>query len=152
MLYRWVLKNHVNTDDLKQLQSLLNINPILIKLLINRKLNSIKEINSFLERGGILAWGIVPTSVPVSEYKLFYQESAESLLEKLAHLFNHFQKKGISRGLLEKQMMVTPSCGMKTLTGADARAVLKLLYEIHQKLNCTPDITRERPSISKTQY
>ncbi|MBO8128601.1 MAG: hypothetical protein H0Z39_05310 [Peptococcaceae bacterium] len=63
-------------------------------------------INKFLERGGNLAWGIVPTSE-----KAFAEDSAS-----LVARFEDYQSQlGIDEKLLKKQALITPACGAGTL-------------------------------------
>jgi len=69
-----------------------------------------KEILGFLKRDGYLAWGIVPTSESV------LKESGDSLFNRLRDEFKNLDKKGISRDLLVSHSLITPSCGMGTLS------------------------------------
>lgn len=64
------------------------------------------EINRFLERGGAIAWGMVPTEAYSGT------ETASALAEKLRLEFNALEAKGIERKLLWKQSLITPSCGV----------------------------------------
>jgi hypothetical protein len=61
-----------------------------------------KELKAFLERGGILAWGIVPTSEDV------LKEEAESLVKRFKEGVKTLSKKGIDQTLLERAIL-TPS-------------------------------------------
>ena len=91
-------------------------------------------ISHFLSRGGYLAWGIVPTSVPISEFKDFYTESADTLFEKIYNLCSVFVKKGIDTNRLMEQMLLTPSCGMKSLKINEAEMVLEMLLLLRKKM------------------
>jgi hypothetical protein len=82
-----------------------------------------QEIGTFLGRGGKLAWGIVPTDT--TEH--VNGENEKSLLAKLAAIEDLFGKKGVSRDLLKKQRILTPSCGLGNLSQSDALRVLELL-------------------------
>jgi len=64
-----------------------------------------EQINSFLEKGGILAWGIVPTSEKVIE------ESPDSLAKKLEETVKNLARKGIDQDLIWEKCLLTPSCG-----------------------------------------
>ncbi len=89
-----------------------------------------EEITAFLNRGGILAWGIVPTiGLPGEELKL-QQENADTLKQKLDGLIEAFIKKGIPEEQIQNQMIITPSCGMGTLSPEDAELVLNILLKI----------------------
>ena len=84
----------------------------------------VQECGSFLERGGILAWGIVPTSAEAE------QETAASLLSRLAQYQVQLAAKGINEAALQKQLLFTPSCGTGTLTTAQTTAVYRLLQQL----------------------
>ncbi len=86
------------------------------------------QLKDFLQRGGILSWGIVPTSQEIEE------ENAESLMAKLREGIDTLVSHGVERRLLEEQLMVTPSCGAGTLTEAQAEKVYRLLREVEQNL------------------
>jgi len=61
-----------------------------------------KDVNAFLERGGILAWGIVPTSEAV------VKEDAQSLTMRFKEGVQTLSKNGIDQTLLQRALL-TPS-------------------------------------------
>jgi methionine synthase II (cobalamin-independent) len=61
-----------------------------------------KDLNGFLERGGILAWGIVPTSEAI------VREDAQSLVNRLKKGIQNLSQKGIDPDLLQRAIL-TPS-------------------------------------------
>ncbi len=67
------------------------------------------QVQSFLENGGVLAWGIVPTSEKINE------ETAESLVNKLETSINALVEKGINKSLIWEKCLITPSCGTGSL-------------------------------------
>lgn len=69
-----------------------------------------QEVKQFLETGGSIAWGIVPTSEKID------QETPESLLEKLKERVNHLAQKGVDEDLIWKKCLLTPSCGTGSLS------------------------------------
>jgi len=79
-----------------------------------------REAKSFLERGGVLAWGIVPTSEKA------WEESGESLLEKLAALWRELEKRRLPRELLQGQALITPACGVGLLAPELAQRIYRL--------------------------
>ncbi len=83
----------------------------------------IDELQSFFKRGGILAWGIIPTSDHLEN------ETGPSLCENFFQKVEELEKKGISRKALINQCLLTPSCGMGTMKYSQAEQVLKLLSE-----------------------
>jgi methionine synthase II (cobalamin-independent) len=84
------------------------------------------DITAFLDRGGIIAWGIVPTLEPDDIEK----ETTDSLISQLQSKFDHLVQKGIDRERLLAQSLITPSCGTGSLTFEQADKVLRLTREV----------------------
>ncbi|MBS4022560.1 MAG: hypothetical protein KGZ79_09070 [Dethiobacter sp.] len=82
-----------------------------------------RELDSFLERGGVLAFGIVPTSDEVEA------ETARSLLDRLEEYMAALERKHVNGKRLRKQMLLTPSCGTGTLSESQAQRVYQLLQQ-----------------------
>ena len=85
-----------------------------------------EEILAFLDGGGIIAWGIIPTSEPEN----ILQETADTLIalwEKQAALLVS-DKKGLYSIL--SRTIITPSCGTGSLTPDLAKRVLLLTREV----------------------
>lgn len=80
-----------------------------------------EKITGFLKRGGYLAWGIVPTSDEVKK------ETGETLFSRLSAEITKLEQKGIPRNLLLAHSLVTPSCGMGTLSVDLADNIIKKL-------------------------
>jgi len=87
-----------------------------------------EKIREFLGRGGILAWGVVPTSVKIG------QETAESLVLKLNTLVNNLSSKGVDKNLIWEQCLVTPSCGTGSMPVDLAEKVFIELCEVSRRL------------------
>lgn len=87
-----------------------------------------RDIDSFLARGGVLAWGIVPTSAEELE-----KEDLKSMQAKLAAAFGLLEKKGIERNRLVSQGIVTPSCGTGLLSEELAEKAHLLTCEIAKR-------------------
>ncbi len=83
-----------------------------------------RELAAFLERGGILSWGIVPASGAAGEI------GAEGLLRELDSHFLELERKGLPRERLWRQCLLTPSCGMGSRTVAEADQVMDVLVEL----------------------
>ncbi|MBU1006826.1 MAG: methionine synthase, partial [Candidatus Omnitrophica bacterium] len=79
------------------------------------------DIKGFLKKGGTLAWGIVPTSDAV------LKESESSLLSRLSQEIKNLENKGIPRKLLIDNSLLTPSCGMGTLSEELTGDIIKKL-------------------------
>jgi methionine synthase II (cobalamin-independent) len=86
------------------------------------------DIKKFLARGGALAWGIVPTGAFTGS------ETPEMLLEKLDAGMKRLETHGIARKTILRQSLITPSCGMGSLTPGKAEAILKLLRNVSDRM------------------
>lgn len=62
------------------------------------------SIKKFLDRGGILVWGIVPTG-----YEIFARESLGFLIMKLEGIWQHLDKKGVDIEQIIAQSMLSPA-------------------------------------------
>lgn len=81
------------------------------------------ELRAFLERGGILSWGIVPTSGAAAI-------GAPALACELEAHLGELERKGLSRDRLRAQSLLTPACGVGSRTVAEADQVLDVLTEL----------------------
>ncbi|HXX35926.1 MAG TPA: methionine synthase [Thermodesulfobacteriota bacterium] len=86
-----------------------------------------KDLRVFLERGGILAWGIIPTSEAV------IKEDAQSLVNRFKEGIKALSKKGIDPTLLQRAI-ITPSCGMASLSVPLAEKVCRLTADVSKRL------------------
>jgi hypothetical protein len=86
------------------------------------------RVKGFLEKGGVLAWGIVPSSGTAGE------ESVESLSARLAGLMDALAAKGIERDLLVEKCLLTPSCGTGSISEEQSVTVLELLSGLSRAL------------------
>lgn len=62
------------------------------------------SIRKFLDRGGVLVWGIVPTG-----FEAFAQEEIPSLIQRLEDLWKTLWQKGIDREQLLSRSMLSPA-------------------------------------------
>jgi methionine synthase II (cobalamin-independent) len=86
------------------------------------------KLATYLSRGGILAYGIVP-----SEEKVV-NETVESLINRLSDLFILMERKGIDQDKVRNAYIITPSCGVGSLPVSLAERVLDLTKEVGNKL------------------
>lgn len=91
-----------------------------------------EQMQRFLEGGGVLAWGIVPTSARVETL------SVDSLVEMFEGLVDRLVAKGITRELLISNAILTASCGVGSvpmdrseMITAKIRQVSDQLKELH---------------------
>jgi hypothetical protein len=87
-----------------------------------------REIREFYSRGGSLAWGIVPTTGFTGK------ETADNLIDELQSGIQRLVDSGIDRSTILRQGLITPSCGLGSLTPAQAEATLALTREVADKM------------------
>ncbi|MGC8603693.1 MAG: methionine synthase, partial [Desulfomonilaceae bacterium] len=85
-----------------------------------------EQLSSFLERGGVLAWGVVPNDSRINN------ESKDSTFERLRRGVSVLEAKGINRELLLSRIIVTPACGCASLTIEESEKVYAVLSEIDE--------------------
>jgi methionine synthase II (cobalamin-independent) len=83
------------------------------------------EIKSFLDRKGAIAWGIVP-----NDEQSLAKETTASLKDRLEEAMAPFTRKGAQFRQLLQQGLLTPSCGLASLTTEAAAQALELLAEL----------------------
>jgi hypothetical protein len=88
-----------------------------------------KQIQSFLKRGGMLGWGIVPV---VSD--LLKGETTESLIRKLEEGINLIVGQGIDEKTLAESSWVLPSCETVLLTPEESDQALKITSQISRAM------------------
>ncbi len=87
-----------------------------------------EQLINFLNRGGILAWGIVPTGDPIVVEK----ESVDSLFNKWKTQLNTLTTFGFSKKQLMQQTLIAPSCGTGSLPIERAKKVLSMTHDLSQ--------------------
>ena len=90
---------------------------------------------NFMERGGYVAWGAAPTSGPLSS-------SSERPWRNLSHLWCELVERGADPGLLRRQALITPECGLSAHTPAVAERVFKVTAEIGRRVRDQATATR----------
>jgi len=86
-------------------------------------------VSALFDRGGALAWGIVPTSERIDE------EDVDSLLGRLRRAMDYLEEKGVHRASFTERLIVTPSCGTGTMDEAGAEKVFRALFELAGRLD-----------------
>lgn len=87
------------------------------------------NVNSFIKRSGVIAWGIVP-----NQEEGLAHESLSSLYDRLGEVMSQYTYDGISFKQLAAQSIITPSCALASLTPDSAVEVLELLAKLENKL------------------
>ncbi|MBI5576989.1 MAG: methionine synthase [Deltaproteobacteria bacterium] len=88
-----------------------------------------KEVKAFLDRGGKLAFGIVPTSP-----EGIRSETPVTLADRMDAIFGNFEARGIGRGDVVRAAVITPACGLGTLPEEDAERAVMLTCELSRLL------------------
>lgn len=84
------------------------------------------NLKAFLERDGIICWGIVPTQ------EFTGRETPELLAKKIYSGVDTLAKKGLSKELLLNNLLISPSCGLGSLEGEKPEKIFKLLSELSE--------------------
>ena len=86
-----------------------------------------EEILDFLGRGGVIAWGLVPTQRE--------EDIAAADVEELAETFFEAQKVlGLSKDEIVRSSLITPSCGTGLLSEGLAERVLELTRGLSERI------------------
>jgi hypothetical protein len=85
-------------------------------------------IITYLEAGGVIAWGIVP-----AEYKLFATETTDSLYRKYLAIRSRLCTR-IPEELFDAQSLITPSCGIRFADRNGSLAIMRAAAEISQRI------------------
>jgi len=88
------------------------------------------QIKTFINRGGIIAWGIVPTS----RAEEIEQETSDALVSRWESQTDALVALGIDKTRLFSQSLITPSCGTGSLNDALAKRVLELTRDVSAKI------------------
>ena len=98
-------------------------------------LDSAGYLVRFMESGGYLAWGAAPTTGPITT-------SAERPWRQLSHLWCELVHLGADPGLLRRQAIITPECGLAAHTPAVAEHVFHVAAEIGSRIRDQAAATR----------
>ena len=88
----------------------------------------VDTITGYMERGGVVAWGIVP-----ADSRIFTTESTESLYRKYLDIRTQLCAK-MSEDLFDAQSLITPSCGIRFADRAGARQIMQAAAEISHRI------------------
>jgi hypothetical protein len=87
-----------------------------------------KELQRFIERGGIVAWGMTPTG----DVRSIHSETAETLAEKWMGCAEALVTPEFPRERILAHSLFTPTCGCGTLSEADAERVVEVTGQLGQ--------------------
>lgn len=85
-------------------------------------------VKKHLNRGGMLAWGVVPTSTEIRE------QTVDSLVSHFEKMMDNLASKGIDKQQIVEQAIITPSCGTGTMNPADAEKVFEMTQALVKRM------------------
>lgn len=94
-------------------------------------------IKRFVDRGGLIAWGLVPTLSPED----LERETTESLFAQWRSKSAQVAALGIDRQRLVAQSLITPACGTGTLSEELALKALRLTRELSSRIRNEQRVT-----------
>jgi hypothetical protein len=92
-------------------------------------------ITRFLDEGGVIAWGAVPTDGPLGA-------SAERHWRALSDLWCSLVQRGCDPVTLRRQSLITPTCGLATHSVSVARRVARQTGEVAKRVKDQAGATR----------
>lgn len=90
-----------------------------------------KALNAFMEAGGVVAWGIVPT---VDDP---FAVTVETLFKRVNDLWGRLFGANANRELLVRQSLITPACGVGLLDRNRAARIYRLTDRISNRIRET---------------
>jgi hypothetical protein len=86
------------------------------------------SLKDFVERGGVISWGIVPTYTELLE-----QETADSLMGKLETFWKDLSRRGVDQEKLLHQSLLAPAtCN---LLNPDKEKTVEKAFEVLKELS-----------------
>jgi hypothetical protein len=86
------------------------------------------SVAAYMERGGVVAWGIVP-----AEYKLFATETVDSLYARYLAIRTQLSSR-MPVKLFDSQSLITPSCGIRFADRNGALAIMGAAAELSRRI------------------
>ena len=109
--------------------SLLDAGPAVLSVPVGERLADVAGyLVRFLERGGRIAWGVVPTDGPIVT-------TSERSWRQLSDVWCELVRRGCDPVVLRQQSLVTPQCGLGLHTPSVADRVLQLTREVGRRVN-----------------
>ncbi|MBN1485646.1 MAG: methionine synthase [Chloroflexia bacterium] len=94
-----------------------------------------QAVQDFVRRGGIIAWGIVP-----QEEGLIMAATVEDLQQRLEAAWDLLANKGLDREEIVQAALITPSCGLGSVSVAAATRALELTAELSAAVRARYDL------------
>ena len=88
------------------------------------------QVRQFIARGGIIAWGLIPTG----SAEALAAASVDSLVQLWDKQCDDLVALGVEREQLRTQSLISPSCGVGSLTLEQANKVLALVRDVSARI------------------
>lgn len=98
-----------------------------------------KSIGKFLQNGGKIAWGIVPTK----DLTALKEITVQNLVEKFKFCVKYLTNSGIDEKLITDNSLITSSCGVGSLDIELAKRAMGLVFELSQTLRYNKEILNQ---------
>jgi methionine synthase II (cobalamin-independent) len=106
----------------------LQAGPAILSMPIDERLvDDGPALGSFLEGGGWIAWGAVPTDRPIGD-------DPDVLWRRVMDVWCELARTGVDPSLLRRQALITPSCGLAGHGLSQAAWVLRLCRQLGQRV------------------
>ena len=86
------------------------------------------SIKRFVDRGGVIVWGIVPTN-----FEPFEAETNDTLADRLEHIWGVLEKKGIEKEHLLSRSLISPATCC--LVNPDGEKTVEAAFKVVQDLS-----------------
>ena len=93
----------------------------------------VKALRGFMEAGGVIAWGIVPTLDDP------FSVTVEALFKRLNELWRQLFDEEPQREILVRQSLITPACGLGLLSRSRAERIYRLTDHLSQRIREAAD-------------
>jgi len=88
-----------------------------------------ERLKEYLNRGGMIAWGIVPASDKIN------QETVKKIVERFYRGVEILAAKGIDKDRILAQSLITPSCGVGSLPPEIAEKIISMTREVSNEIS-----------------
>ncbi len=89
-----------------------------------------KDLEQYLQNGGKIAWGVVPTL----DADLLEKTNLNEMIIVFEKAVKYLTKKGIDEKLILENSIITPSCGAGSLSESLAEKAMNLTKELSDSL------------------
>ena len=126
----------IHCEELCDLATMLAAGPGVISVPVDEKLlDWAGYINRFLDDGGVIAWGVVPTGGPLAS-------TSERYWRQLSELWCELVARGCDPVALRRQSMVTPGGSLDAHAVSVARRLARMTAEISKRVKDQANATR----------